>query len=252
MRSRRRSDRVVWRHDRTVGGSGAGRIHTLGCGCGCPRWFVDFRSALAHVPAHAPRGPRPLDFSAVGSDQILAGLEAMQVRPRRSPARRSRSARRFDVTTATTSPTSARGSPLRLETPFHVASVTRRSLLLITILRLVDSGRVSLDAPILRYIHAGVGRGAARRQLPAARQGSPAASPTAGLYDCRRIPRSPTKNVSDPTPRGHASSSFGSPRGTVIRHGARQGVPLFGYRVRCSAGSHRAGTHQSLPQRSGS
>ena len=155
----------------------------------------------------------------------------------------------LNVTAATGLADVGAGEPLQPETPFRVASVTK-TFVAVAILRLVEQGKVSLDAPILRYISresAEVLR--ADGYKPARIKVRQLLRHTAGLYDYAEDPAYDAKNVSDPAHRWtrieqlRFATQHGDPvaaPGKVYRYSDTAYV-LFGEII-------ERVTHQSLPR----
>jgi D-alanyl-D-alanine carboxypeptidase len=135
-------------------------------------------------------------------EQILAGLEADaaanptipgEVVAVRAPG--------LDVIAATGMADVDTGAPLGPETPFRIASVTK-TFVAVAILRLVEQGKVNLDAPISRYIsRASADVLRADGYKPAHIRVRQLLRHTAGLYDYAEDPAYDVENVSDPAHR---------------------------------------------------
>ena len=160
--------------------------------------------------------------TAAARAELAAGLEAdMAANPSIPGEAIAVRAPGLDITAATGLADIAAGTPLGPETPFRVASMTK-TFVAAAILRLVEQGKVDLDAPISKYISKEAARvlradGYRVRQITVRQL----LRHTAGLYDYAESDAYDATNVADP---GHRWTRLEQLR-FATEHGDPIGAP---------------------------
>jgi D-alanyl-D-alanine carboxypeptidase len=117
-------------------------------------------------------------------------------------------------------------TPLRVDTPFRIASVTK-TFVAVSVLRLVEQGRIELDAPIVRFLSreslATLARGGYDADRITVRQ---LLDHTSGLFDYAGSDAYDTLNTSNPGHRWTRAEQLAF----AVDHGAPVGAPGAVYR----------------------